>query len=66
MKNIRSEPEFVLSTMIGYKGNKIIACEGVEIDVQSDYFIGWEYCRKCPIKSKCWLKLHNIFLGGEI
>lgn len=56
-----SEPEMVLMTLVGYRNERMIACEGAR-DGKQD----WEYCSDCKIKSCCWLRLHYVFVGGEL
>ena len=62
----RSIPETVMQTLLAYQGDKLIGCEGKEIPVHSKDFIGWDYCKKCPIVQYCWFRYQYLFTGGEI
>ncbi len=63
----RSVPEFVLGTWLGRDDNgRLIACEGITIPVDSDSFVGWDYCECCPIAIGCFMRLSEVLEGGKL
>lgn len=57
MKDVISEPETVLLTLLAFEGSKLIGCEGYK---------DWHLCKHCPIKKWCYFRTLWVFKGGTV